>query len=110
MIEDEINVSPLFKNKKVIDVPYEYLLTAVINLPESFKEYGNYRYAYLSVFDLMNWKPMAFGTRKGKIIQFRNMGLNAVYLPVFYKEEVYIFLKPNKEKLRKIRLRKKFMD
>ena len=35
LIEDEINVSPLFKNKKVIDVPYEYLPTAVINLFES---------------------------------------------------------------------------
>jgi hypothetical protein len=34
LIEDEINVSPLFKNKKVIDVPYEYLPTAVINLFE----------------------------------------------------------------------------
>lgn len=110
MIEDTINVSPLFKNKKVIDVLYEYLPTVVINLPESFKEYGDYRYAYFSVFDLMNWKPMVFGTWKGKIIQFRNMGLNAVYLPVFYKEEVYIFLKQNKEKLRKVRLRKKFVD
>lgn len=125
LIEDEIDVPPLFKDKRVIDVTHEYLPTAVIDLPESFKEYGSYRYAYLSVFDLMNWKPVAFGTRKGKTIQFQNMGLNAVYLPVFYKEGVYypayhpvkinkegdyIFLKPNKEKLRKVRLRRKFMD
>ena len=30
----EIPVYPLFKNKKMIDVPYEYLPTAVINLFE----------------------------------------------------------------------------
>lgn len=125
LIEDETDVPPLFKDKRVIDVTHEYLPTTVIDLPESFKEYGNYRYAYLSVFDLMNWKPVAFGMRKGQTIQFQNMGLNAVYLPVFYKEGIYypayhpvrvdkegdyLFLKPNKKKLRKVILRRKFMD
>lgn len=125
LIEDEADVPSLFKDKKVIDVTHEYLPTTVINLPELFKEYGSYRYAYLSVFDLMNWKPVAFGARKGNTIQFQNMGLNAVYLPVFYKEGIfypayhpvrvdkkgdYLFLKPNKKKLRKVILLRKFMD
>ncbi|MCQ4902152.1 hypothetical protein, partial [Phocaeicola vulgatus] len=34
LIADEINVSPLFKNTTGIDVPYEYLPTAVITLFE----------------------------------------------------------------------------
>jgi hypothetical protein len=41
-------------------------------------------YAYLSVFDNIKWKPIAYGDVTGKRACFDDMCMNIVYLPVSY--------------------------
>ena len=125
LIADETDVPPLFKSTQIVDVTSQYLPTSSIELPETFGGYGRNRYAYLAVFDLNSWKPVAYGRREQGRYRFQAMGMNAVYLPVFYKKgQIYpayypvkvdstggcSFLKPDKERLRKVTLRRKFMD
>ena len=125
LINDEEDVPSLFKDKRTVDVTAEYLPTATVDLQQAFPKRNRQKYAYLCVFDLMNWKPVAYGKRKNKGYRFENMGLNAVYLPVYYEKGVYssayyplkvddkgevTVLKPDTTSLRKVVLRRKFMD
>lgn len=43
------------------------------------------RYAYLTVFDNTEWKPVDFALIKGSKVVFRKGGMNSVYLPVCYE-------------------------
>ncbi|MCD8262614.1 MAG: hypothetical protein LUD15_15020 [Bacteroides sp.] len=125
LIKDEEDVPPFFKNRRIIDVTDHYEETIDVILPERFEPEKRARYAYLSVFDLYDWKTVAYGTPKGKGYIFRDMTRHAVYLPVYYsagnyssayypvkvdKEGQVSFLKPDKNRLQTVRLKRKFMD
>lgn len=47
---------------------------------------------YLSVFNNLEWQPIAWGERKGKTVLFKDMGRNLVYLPTYFdgKEKCYL--------------------
>ncbi|MCM1177399.1 MAG: discoidin domain-containing protein [Clostridium sp.] len=66
------------------DVTTEYCKTADVQLKLDSGAKGN-AYAYLCVFDNFNWVPVAISGINGRKVQFNDLGLGVVYLPVVYK-------------------------
>ena len=70
----------------------QYIETTDVEITDCFDTETNTHYAYLSVFDLRDWKVVAYGAKKGAGYVFKDMARNAVYLPVFYSEGNYALL------------------
>lgn len=77
-----------FDNPYLKDVTKDYFHTKTIsiNLFESMKDLPQ-QHAYLCVWDDAKWLPMAWGDIHNGTATFKDMGLNALYLPVIYKDE-----------------------
>ncbi len=91
----EVYVPSIFKNHFMRDVTDEYMNTQdiEISIPDSLK--NEYQYGYLAVFDNRNWVPLHYGKVLNGKIQFNKMGLNSMYLPVFFdKEGIIPFASP----------------
>jgi hypothetical protein len=75
----EKNVPALFRNIHIADVTDEYFRTSdvTVNLD---RHHG--QYAYLSVFNNADWRPVQWGKITGKKAVFKNMGRDVVYLPL----------------------------
>ena len=125
LIQDENDVPPLFLSKRIVDVTAQYIDVVDIQVPKRFPTDMPHKYAYLSVFDLKDWKAVAYGKRSGNGYEFRDMAPNAVYLPMYYSKGEYrpayypvkidergesSFLVPDTASLIKVRLTRKFMD
>lgn len=67
------------------DVTRLYFSTADVTLDAREKMPGNIRYAYLCVFNDLGWRPITIGEIKEEKVQFKDMGKDIAYLPVFYK-------------------------
>ena len=89
LIKDEEDIPPFFKNRRIIDVTNQYIETTDVELADCFDTETNTHYAYLSVFDLRDWKVVAYGAKKGAGYVFKDMARNAVYLPVLFQRELY---------------------
>jgi hypothetical protein len=81
----ELNLSgeiipPLFRRIHIRDVTDEYQRTDDVTVKLDVAE-GNY--AYLSVFNNINWAPIQYGKINGKKAVFKKMGRDVVYLPVY---------------------------
>lgn len=72
-----------FNNIFFKDVTSDYMKTADIRIPIVFNNRSN-KYAYLMISDGSDWVPIAYGNRLGNSMEFKRMGLNHLYLPVFY--------------------------
>lgn len=125
LIKDEEDIPPFFKNRRIIDVTNQYIETTDVELADCFDTETNTHYAYLSVFDLRDWKVVAYGAKKGAGYVFKDMARNAVYLPVFYSKGNYTpayypvkvdekgivsYLNPDVKHKRRVVLTRKFMD
>ena len=75
-----------FQNPFVKDVSEKYMKTSDIEI-EIKRKWKNYHpeHIYLSVFNDLEWKPIAWSINKGNKAIFPNMGRNVVYLPVCYR-------------------------
>ncbi len=74
---------PKFLEKPFIrDVTNEYMHTK--NVTISLKNKPDYQYAYLAVFNNINWSPISWGKVSKRKVRFENMGKDVVYLPVKY--------------------------
>jgi hypothetical protein len=72
-------VPPLFRNIHIKDVTGEYQRTD--NVSVKIDRHSG-KYAFLSVFDNTGWRPVHFGKLSGGMATFKNMGRDAVYLPL----------------------------
>lgn len=84
--EDEY-IPELFLNPFLCDVTDEYVYSENIDIPVAFPPHQKPHYAYLCVFNNLQWQPTAMGKWKNKKIQFEKMGKGIVYLPVYYEQE-----------------------
>ncbi len=82
----------LFKTPFYKDVTKDYVKVSDVKVNiEKFKKTTS-RYAYLSIFNDLEWKPIAWAEVRGGEAKFQDMGRNVVYLPVGYKGEKMQYL------------------
>ena len=78
-------ISPEFFRTNLNDVTNEYVTTSDVTIPLS-NELAKYKLAYLTVFDISGWQPVA----AAKIIYgkaaFKKVGKKAMYLPTVYHD------------------------
>lgn len=67
------------------DVTSEYMKTCDIMIPTQKKR--NHKHAYLAVFDNQKWVPICYGTQKGKVCYFNEIGKDIAYLPLYYDNQ-----------------------
>lgn len=102
-IENPINIPDGFlQEKNLLDVTYEYVTTGKITI--SVPAANAATIGYLNVFNLGNWRTIDWATKTENSCEFKNIGINIVYLPGFYSPEMKkmkyepypILLDPNK--------------
>ncbi len=82
----------LFRTPFYKDVTRDYVKVSNVKVNmEKFKKTTS-RYAYLSIFNDLEWKPIAWAEVRGGEAKFQNMGRNVVYLPVGYEDEEMKYL------------------
>lgn len=92
------NKSNLFFNKDILeaipdklnspfihDITDEYTTSRNVSV-SLFNNFllTNYRHCYLSIFNNESWVPVDWATQKGASADFKNVGVDILYLPVFY--------------------------
>jgi hypothetical protein len=83
--EDKKNESLLyFDRSRYIDVTSHFIPTSQVILNLSKKIPSNIKVIYLCIFDNKNWIPVEYSRLKGDKVQFNAMGVDIVYLPVYY--------------------------
>lgn len=78
-------IPQFFDDCRLKDVTNEYLETAVVNLQLEANS-NDHRFAYLCVFDNLNWYPVTWSPINNGKVQFRDMGKNIVYLPAYFED------------------------
>lgn len=79
------DIPPLFRDFKKIDVSSEYFSGADVTVSLTEIPPEGAKYAYLGVANSENWVPVQYGRIKGGKAEFRGMGKNIVYMPIYYK-------------------------
>lgn len=74
-----------FINKRMKDVTGQYVPVSDITLDLGRSSIEK-KYAYLCVFDNVNWVPIYWGFLENSKIQFKRMGRDIVYLPSLFNE------------------------
>lgn len=81
------SIPALFCDPFIRDVTKQYLKVSDVEVKMSPSVASAPDYMYLSIFNDLEWRPMAWASiKRGKAL-FRNMKGGIVYLPVFYKGE-----------------------
>ena len=75
---------PDLQNPRIRDVTRYYVDVTDLKLRHLRKD-GQSRWLTLNVFDDANWSPIAGARRRGRRVAFRDVGLNCVFLPMFYR-------------------------
>lgn len=89
LLHGEEPIPAFFMNPYIKDITSELpnVYTKSIALPINYKT-GN-KYAYLCVFDISGWTPVAWGTIRNKKASFYNVGTDEVYhLAVFENDSI----------------------
>lgn len=77
--------SGFLKVKNVLDVTNEYVTTGTISV--SIPTTNAASIGYLNVFNLGNWRTIDWAKKTENSWDFKNIGINIVYLPGFYSSE-----------------------
>lgn len=72
------------QNPRTRDVTRYYVDVADLKLRHLRKD-GQSRWLTLNVFDDANWSPVAGARRRGRRVTFKDVGLNNVFLPMYYR-------------------------
>jgi hypothetical protein len=80
------NVPPLLRNEFIKDVTSQYVSTKNIRIKILKSAGDGLSVAHLCVFNNESWIPIANGKISDGYALFKNIGRNAVYLPVYYKK------------------------
>lgn len=78
----EFFLNPFYK-----DVSDQYIHTADATVQPAKQSRANPRHSYLCVFNNLTWQPVVIGHTRKNNFQFKNMGKNLVYLPVYYRNK-----------------------
>lgn len=85
LLEKEAYVPSAFRYPFIKDVTEEYMDCGKIELDVADSLDG--KHAYLAVFDNTKWEPVDFALIKGHKAVFKKVGMNTVYLPVYYEDD-----------------------
>lgn len=80
-------IPEFFLNPFLEDISDQYLHTTTISVDIKEKKQKTSPHAYLCVFSNLTWNPVAIGNIENSRIEFKNMGKNLVYLPVYYQKK-----------------------
>lgn len=83
--EKSETIPTLFSTPYITDVTDHYCSTLDINIP-LFDSIDQKKRPYLAVFDNQNWFPVDWGYKNKAQAIFKNMGLDVLYLPVYYSQ------------------------
>ena len=84
---DREDIPSLFREVRKRDVSHEYFDT--VNLTVELKEVPEgVRYAYLCVLNYNEWTPVQWGKIEAGKAEFKGMGRNILYLPMYCKRGV----------------------
>ena len=86
--DDNVNaedIPPLFRTDKIVDVSSEYFKTVDVILHLSKQRPEGVSYAFLCVQNRMNWVPVQYSKIRNNKTKFKDMGMDIVYLPAYYK-------------------------
>ncbi|MDR0510402.1 MAG: hypothetical protein LBH06_04850 [Rikenellaceae bacterium] len=72
-----------FHNVFIKDVTDQYMKVSTVEIPIALNRDVRNGYAYLAIFDNIQWVPLAYGRRDGQRVIFDKVGRNYVYLPVY---------------------------
>ena len=84
--DDEV-IPPLFEKRNMWDVTASYspVIDAKIKL---FEEDNNInKHVYVCVFDCRNWVPIYWTEKHSNSAEFKDLGVDALYLPVYYDKD-----------------------
>jgi hypothetical protein len=87
------NIPELFRNLHIFDVTDEYFHTDDLSIDVNVQKS---KYVYLSVFNSAHWRPVHWGKVNGTKAEFKKMGRDAVYLPLYIPEgqETFVVAAP----------------
>jgi hypothetical protein len=80
------HIPPVFSNICIKDVSDEYMTVDDVRVSLNTAP-DNSRYAYLAVFNNIEWIPVQYGKISGRKAWFKKMGRGVVYLPVYWGKE-----------------------
>ena len=116
-------IPEIFQTPFIKDVTSTYLNTSNIKVKVRKQIHHKPHYCYLGVFNNLSWQPIGISKFKKNEIEFRDMGKNIVYLPLYYKGNIqYAFnypfilnsrgetkyLEPNQKKTQNLILTRKY--
>lgn len=78
------DVPEYFKNDRLLDVTDQYVKCSNVKLTLPSARLHNNGYVYLSCFNNINWEPVAWSKVNRDTAVFNKVGINIVYLPVYY--------------------------
>lgn len=109
-IDDLSQIPTFFRNKNFRDITVEYLKIKQVSIKLNSKP-DSVKFAYLSILNGKDWKPIHWGKIQGDSVIFSDMAREVIYLPTYYFNEAYyagsdyivagdpFFLRTNGEKL-----------
>lgn len=77
-------IPPFFRDPFYEDVTDLYVYTKDINIGMRDKKGVKPDYAYLCVFNSLEWRPIAWGKLKGWKVGFNDIATTNIYLPIYY--------------------------
>ncbi len=90
-IPDYEKAPPYINRNNIIDVTPEYGPVADVKLKLKKPKPDSVSYAYIAVFNSGEWKALNWSKiGKDKSVDYKAMGLDIAYLPVYYKNEKVI--------------------
>lgn len=88
-------IPEIFLNPFIKDVTSTYLNTSNIKVKVRKQIPKKPHYCYLGVFNNLSWQPIEIAKFEKDEIEFKNMGKDIVYLPLYYKGNIqYAFNYP----------------
>ncbi|RBQ02709.1 discoidin domain-containing protein [Pedobacter miscanthi] len=86
-------IAPEFRRTNFRDITNSFLKTGIFSFKVS-KEFLKYQVAYLCVFDINGWKPVAIQKMNNGMVIFNQFGHNVVYLPAVFDNGKIIPIHP----------------
>ena len=87
MLHGNEAIPPFFMNPYLLDVTENYPFIGAKDITIPLSEQPNRQFAYLCVFDLHGWIPVAWGNITGSKAEFKAVGPNIVYQTALYRNE-----------------------
>lgn len=85
-------IPPEFDNPYMKDVTKEYFNTRTISVPVFQQADG--QHVYLCVWDDAKWLPVGWGEIRDRKATFKDVGLNALYMPMIFDKQYTAIGKP----------------